>query len=239
MKLGQARLVKEWKNRSLTGDDDEEMLAHQELARSLWPIHEVFWREEAEQQIPLGLEIKGRVEVGKGSGVFLVFQIDQIAQFLQNLWIIDYKTMGKNDDRNFQAYEMDMQPTAYVYGASKILGVRVAGIIIDGLIKTKTPQFRRERFIRTDEQLKEFEDEFVEIGREIAWRHHRVANGENWKTVFYKNTRHCFHWGRACDYLQLCQRDTPVMRMMYKQRDADYMDDPKNQLPAEPITEKP
>jgi hypothetical protein len=61
---------------------------------------------------------------------------------------------------------------------------------------------------------------------EVAWRHKRVANGEDWKTVFYKNTKHCFTWGRQCDFFLLCQRDSPVMRMQYRQRDQDYMDDP-------------
>jgi len=135
--------------------------------------------------------------------------------------------MGKNDDREFAKYAMDVQVTAYVYGVSKVLGTRVAGVIIDGLIKTKVPQFRRESFLRSDSELAEFEAEFVEMCQEIAWRMKRVQNGEDWKTVFYKNTSSCYHWGRACSMLPLCQRDTPVMRMMYNKRTPDYMDDPK------------
>jgi hypothetical protein len=158
--------------------------------------------------------------------VFLVFQLDKLVSFLNNLWVVDYKTMGKNDDREFQKFEIDIQPTAYIYGASKVLKQRVAGIIIDGLIKTKTPQYRREQYLRTDAELAEFEREFPEIMREVAWRHKRVLNGEDWKTVFYKNTKHCFTWGRQCDFFLLCQRDSPVMRMQYKQRDPDYMDNP-------------
>src|SRR5690606_31706764 len=100
-------------------------------------------------------------------------------------------------------------------------------VVIDGLIKTKIPQFRREQYLRTDAELLEFEKEFVEVCTEMAWRHQRVANGEDWKVVFYKNTKHCFGWYRPCQFYELCTHDTPMQRMAFKRRDPDYMDDPK------------
>jgi hypothetical protein len=226
MQAGKIRLFRDIP-KSITPFDDEEKMDMRELAERLWPGYDAHWRMFSDEAfIPLGQEVKGRVEVGTGTGVFLVFQLDKLVSFLNNLWVVDYKTMGKNDDREFQKFEIDMQPTAYIYGASKVLKQRVAGIIIDGLIKTKTPQYRREQYLRTDAELEEFEREFPEIMHEVAWRHKRVANGEDWKTVFYKNTKHCFTWGRQCDFFLLCQRDSPVMRMQYRQRDQDYMDDP-------------
>lgn len=216
-------------NKSLIGLDDMPVLEdYILLLRNLAPGYEKHWGDESEQFIPLGNEIKGRVAVGPPEAkVFLVFKTDKIVHYQNDLWLIDHKTMGKNDDREFNKYEMDVQPTAYIYGVSKVLGKRVAGIIIDGLIKTKVPQYRREHFLRSDAQLREFELEFVELCHEIAWRLQRVKNGEDWKTVFYKNTGSCFNYGRACRYLPLCKRDTPVMRMNFRKRAADYMDDPK------------
>ena len=224
--LAEARLLRDLP-KALLPDDLEEQERHRELLRTLMPAYVAYWQDDA-QFIPLGQEVKGRVEVGNGSGVFLVFTLDRIGFFLDQLWIKDYKTMSKNDDRNFERFEMDLQPTAYVYGASKVLKKRVAGIIIDGLIKTKTPQFRREMYLRTDAELLEFENEFVEVCSEIAWRHVRVQNGEDWKTVFWKNESSCMHqYGSKCPFLTLCQRDSIGTRALYKPRDVDYMDRPE------------
>jgi len=224
IKMGQQRLLERFPT-PLFPEDEDLLLQHREMALNLWPAYEAHWSHDDEQFIPLGQEIKGRVEVGSGSNVFLVFQLDRLVSWVNAFWLWDYKTMAKNDDRTFQKFELDIQPTAYVYGASKVLGQRVAGIVIDGLIKTKTPQFRREHYLRTDAELVEFEQEFVEIMQEIAWRHVRVQNGEPWKTVFFKNTDHCFRYYR-CPFQQLCANDTPIARMAYRQRDVDYMDDP-------------
>lgn len=225
MKIGLERLVQNFP-KAMFPEDVEELERHKELARNLWPAYEAYWSEE-EDFLPLGQEVAGEVEVGSGSGVKLVFRLDRIVSWLGQFWIWDYKTMGKNDDRTFRQFEMDLQPTAYIYGASKVLKTRVAGVVIDGLIKTKIPQFRREQYLRTDSELLEFEKEFVEVCTEMAWRHQRVANGEDWKVVFYKNTKHCFGWYRPCQFYELCTHDTPMQRMAFKRRDPDYMDDPK------------
>lgn len=227
VKVAIASIDKETEGK-LLGEDVGFYEQYIEMLKTMMPAYERHWGDDSHAFIPLGQEIKGRVPVGDPSQrVFLVFKTDKIINYLNTLWLIDHKTMGKNDDREFLKYEMDVQVTAYVYGVSKVLGTRVAGVIIDGLIKTKIPQFRRESFLRSDAELAEFELEFVEMCQEIAWRMKRVRNGENWKTVFYKNTGSCFHWGRACSMRPLCIRDTPVMRMSYNTRTPDYMDDPK------------
>jgi hypothetical protein len=227
LKMAERRMLQNFP-KAITPDEEIEREEMRENLRNLLPAYVAYWGEDEEREIPIGQEVKGVVEVGEGTGVKLVFQLDKLVSYLGSIWIRDYKTMRKNDDRDFQKFEVDIQPTAYVYGASKVLKTRVAGIIIDGLIKTKVPQFRRESFMRTDEELQEFENEFPEIMHEIAWRHARVNNGENWKTVFYKNTQHCLHWGRKCDFWSLCHdKDSPIARMAYNQRTPDYMDAPK------------
>ena len=231
LKLAEARLVRDFKP-AMFQEELEEREQYKELLRNLVPAYMAYWSDDID--VPIGNEIKGRVEVGEGTGVYIVFQVDQIVSAHGQFWIKDYKTMSKNDDRGFQPYEIDIQPTAYVYAVSKMMygwkphsaKPRIAGTIIDGLIKTKVPQFRRETFLRTDDDLAEFEREWVEVCREIAMRHARVQAGEPWKLVFYRNTQHCFKWGRACDFFQLCTKDSPMMRMAYKHRVADYMDDP-------------
>lgn len=213
-------------------EEVEEREGFKELYRRMMPAYESYWSGQSEELIPFGLEVAGRVEVGTGTNCFIVFRLDELATQIGALWLVDHKTMGKNDDRDFQKYENSLQMIAYVYAASKLLGQRVVGVIIDGLIKTKTPQFRRESFMYSDEQLEEFEQYFPEICKEIAWRHQRVQNGEDWKIVFWPNTKQCRQYGN-CSFLELCMSDSLGMRGLYKQRDPDYMDDPKLLKPKE------
>jgi hypothetical protein len=177
--------------------------------------------------IPIAQETKGEVEVGEGTNIILVFRTDKLATWNQRLWIVDHKTAGKLDLRDLSKYEMAMQFSAYSYAITKFLKQRVAGVIIDVLVKTKIPQYVRDLKTRSDEELGEFEREFVEIGKEIAWRKARVSAGEDAKTVFYKNTNECFRYG-TCVYRELCLEDNPTRRALYRQRDADYVDIPAN-----------
>lgn len=174
--------------------------------------------------VPLGIECEGRVEIGEGTGVFLVFRTDRLCNWMGRLWILDHKTAAKLDMRDVMKYEMDLQFTAYVYGASKILGQRVAGVIVDVVTKAQNMKFHQEPYVRSDNDLLEFEAEFVEMAREIAWRRARVKAGEDPKTVWYKNTKECFRYG-TCSYRDLCLEDTPTKRALFMRRDPDYVDD--------------
>lgn len=186
---------------------------------------------------PLGTEMELDVEVGEDSHIRLVGKIDNLVNFMNGLWLVDYKTMNKLDMREFMKYELDVQLTAYIYGGTKQLSMQsmskggkpivIRGAIIDGIVKTQVPQFHREMFVRTIDDLRDFEQEFVEKAREIAIKHRRVQNGENWKTVFPKNTNHCPAYG-GCAFRDLCVRDNETRRMDFTPRPPDYVDE-KNQ----------
>jgi hypothetical protein len=181
--------------------------------------------EGVDDWVVLKPEVQGRVEVGEGTGCFLIFRTDAIVTWRQRLFLLEHKTMAQNRMDNFLKYQLDYQITAYIYAITKLLGVRVAGVILNALIKTTVPQFKRDMFTRTDADLVEWEFETVEQIREIMWRKKRVANGENPKMVWYKNTSECFRYGQ-CPYRQLCLHDTEVTRKSYAKRPTDYVDDP-------------
>jgi hypothetical protein len=181
--------------------------------------------EGVDDWVVLKPEVQGRVEVGEGTGCFLIFRTDAIVTWRQRLFLLEHKTMAQNRMDNFLKYQLDYQITAYIYAITKLLNVRVAGVILNALIKTTVPQFKRDMFTRTDADLVEWELETIEQIREIMWRKRRVANGENPKMVFYKNTSECFRYGQ-CPYRQLCLHDTEVARKSYAKRPTDYVDDP-------------
>jgi hypothetical protein len=237
-------LKKRFPTRRLPGDAEleQEIVAETERMLTAYVQH---WGPRG-LWAPLGVEVAGQVTVGTVLArsqvdgeqtryqVELVFKLDNLALWLNNLWLVDYKTASRNDPRDMQKYAMDLQFTAYVYGATQVLQRRVAGIIADFLIKTKVPQFTRERFIRTDEELVEFQHEFCEWGLAIDSLRERVAAGEDAKHLFRKNTKECFRYG-TCPFRELCLHDNPETRDAYDARTPDYVDDPKQLEAPDPV----
>jgi hypothetical protein len=197
---------------------------------------------------PLNQEIECLVEVGPpGSNTWLRMRADNLSIAKGGLYVVDYKTAGRLDPRDLLKYELDVQITSYVYGLSKFLTeqarsadplaepIFIRGAIIDVLVKTTIPQFARELFTRTDEELAEFEAEWVEVLSEIRTRLDRVAAGEDWKIVFYRNTDNCFRYG-TCPMRDVCLKDTPVRRALYDKREPDYVDTAQVELTAKHAT---
>lgn len=176
------------------------------------------------------------------SGVWLRGRADNLAVVPGvGLYDVDYKTAGRMDPRDMMKYELDMQLTFYIYAITKQLTmdavrqgkspIMLKGAIIDLLVKTKVPQYARQLFTRSNAELSEFELEIVEYGGEIRQRYTRVAGGEDWKIVFGKNTQHCFQYG-VCPMREVCLKDTPVRRQLYKTKGMDYVDEAQQQLDA-------
>lgn len=164
---------------------------------------------------------------------FLRCRIDKLVVFRNDLYIVDHKTMARLDMRDIQKYASDFQMTAYVYAASKLIGKRVRGVIVDALVKTKIPQFHREAFFRSDDQLAEWEFEFTEWCRRIldqrVMKIEREAANPNvtspGKFIFLKNDSECFKY-RSCPYYNLdFIGDTPTQRQAFIRREPDYVDD--------------
>jgi hypothetical protein len=218
-----AKFRSELPARRLPGEDVI-IAGHEATIQRLIPAYVEHWGDDL-AYTPLGIEAAGRVEVGKDSGIFLVFRIDKLVSWNKQTWILDHKTAGRLDMRDMMKYEMDLQMSAYVYGTSVVLNRPVAGIIVDLLVKTQTPQFHRELFTRSQGALAEFEREFVEIVENITGCTTRVYDrGEDPMTVFYKNTKHCIQYG-TCPYRGLCLSDTSAQRSLMQPRPPDYVDD--------------
>lgn len=151
---------------AIPGTEDLEEKSEQkesvDTVQKMIPAYHAHWGELGQLWKPLGQELAFCVEVGVGTGVYLVGRVDNLAIFARGLWIIDYKTMKAMKMQEFLKYQIDIQLTAYLYGGSKQLAldaaregkkpVTISGAIIDGLIKTSTPQFHREFYTRTNEE---------------------------------------------------------------------------------------
>lgn len=234
--------------------DQAEILEGQKTIQKLLPAYYRHWGALGQVWKPLGLELSFCVEVGEGTNVWLVGTIDNLVTLNNSLWLVDYKTMGKLDMREFLKYEIDIQLTAYIYGGTKQLSIDakklgkppviIRGAIIDGMVKTLIPQFHREIYTRSIDDLREFELEFCMKAWEIAAKHALVQGDREkydayttkmwelgraggWKVVFPKNTQHCFRYG-TCSHRDLCVADTDVRRMSFRKRVPDYVDDARS-----------
>jgi hypothetical protein len=224
-----------------TAFQDKELWEAEEIVERLLPAYYEHWKEAGELWVPLNQEIEFTVEVGENSNVFLKGRADNLSTAKGGLYLVDYKTAGRMDPRDLLKYEMDIQLSAYIYGLTKWLTeesirkggepVFIRGGIIDLLVKTKVPQFAREMFTRSLDELAEFELEWIEVGRDLRHRLQRVAAGEDWKIVFHKNTNECFSYG-TCPYRDVCLKDTPTRRALYNKRETDYVDEGLNALIA-------
>lgn len=232
----------------LMGDEEQLQEGLATLGRML-PAYYNHYSKLGQVWKPLGQELSFCVEVGEGTNVFLVGTLDNLVTLNNSLWLVDYKTMGKLDMREFMKYEIDIQLTAYIYGGTKQLSLQarsegkppvvIRGAIIDGMVKTQVPQFHREIYTRSVDDLREFELEFCMKAWEIASKHAIVAGDRvaynlfrdkmydlgstDWKVAFPKNTQQCFKYG-VCSHRDLCVKDTPTRRLSYRKRTPDYVD---------------
>jgi len=219
--------------------EDKSLVEADDIVTRVLPAYYEHWKDSGQLWAPLDYEVQFLVEVGTATNVFLRGRLDNLSTMNGGLYIVDYKTSGKMDPRELLKYELDVQLTAYMYGVSKQLTqdslaeggepVTVQGAIIDLLVKTQVPQFAREGFTRSEEEMREFEAEFIEYGRRIRSQLERVEAGENWKLVFPRNTENCFKYG-TCAFRDLCLKDSPVRRAAYNARVPDYVDTAQQEL---------
>lgn len=246
-----AFLSKRWAGVPKLMGDQEEIDEDVSLVGRMLPAYYKHYAALGQVWKPLGQEIAFKVEVGEGTGVYLVGRLDNLVTFMGGLWMVDYKTMARLDQRDFIKYEIDIQVTAYIYGGTKQMSldsmskggkpVIIKGAIIDGMIKTKEPQFHRDLFTRTPEDLRNFEIEFTYKAWEISAKHAAVkgdkatyfaycqkmwdaAQEHGWKAVFPKNTNNCFRYG-TCSYRDICVKDNPTRRLAFNKKTLDYVDE--------------
>lgn len=133
---------------------------------------------------------------------------DAIIQWNKLLWLLEHKTNGLTGEpfnKWLMSWDLELQPTGYIYGIWKSIGLRPHGFILNVIQKPRknaadpfNVQFQREPFLKSDEQLEEFEREFIQIANDLedATIHDH----------FYRNTKSCFDYMRICDYYHVCKR---------------------------------
>lgn len=155
---------------------------------------------------------------------YLTGVTDAVIMWDQMVWLLEHKTTAYMSDDYFLQWVLDHQPTGYIYGIWKAIGLRPHGFILN-VIK-KPPKnardqfafgFSREPFLKTDEDLQDFEREMIILANDYE----RVAAGNLWR----KNPKSCRSYNRTCYFHDLCKRFGVVEPGEFDQRDQDYVEE--------------
>ncbi len=148
---------------------------------------------------------------------------DAVIKWNKLIWLLETKTTAITGDIFYKRWFLDFQPTAYIYGIWKSTNLRPHGFILN-IVKKPNKRahdqfafcFEREPYLRSDEDLAEFESEITMIAEdyEDAMRMKRV----------YKNPSSCIAYNRTCYYWDMCKRHHVPGDGEFRKREKDYVD---------------
>jgi hypothetical protein len=161
---------------------------------------------------------------------------DGLNSWKGKMWIIERKTSALTQEIFWTQWQLASQPTGYIYGCWKATGIRPNGFILEKVQKPRKNaadpfhvSIEREPFLRSDDDLREFERDISQI----ATDYERAGVEDAW----YKNTASCTSWNRKCDFHDLCKRNQSQIPGEFRQRDKDYVELEYYKLLGLPIPE--
>lgn len=139
------------------------------------------------------------------NGVELVGHLDRLAEYADNLYVMDQKTTGTTlSQRFFDQFTPDTQMSLYTFSGQAVFGVPVKGVIIDAAqIAVGFTRYERGMTFRTQGQLNEWYDDTMAV---IQRTQHNTR--ENY---FPMNPSACGNYG-GCQFRAVCGRDPGVRK---------------------------
>lgn len=146
----------------------------------------------------------------------LVGQTDAVVNWNRVIWLLEHKTDSTTGSGFWNQWELDLQPTLYIYGIWKSMGILPKGVIINRISKPSEAQvsnwnskrksgsdpkgvgdyikYERQVFTRTTEDLLRAERCMIDLCNE--WES-RILRGD-FRPVLQRTV--CNEWGRKCDF---------------------------------------
>lgn len=228
------------------------------VATAMITAYARIWRDEPFEVVALEKRFQGPIrnpETGAESRTFfLAGRVDGIVRQDGDLWIPEHKTTSVLDSGYLEKLWTDFQIILYRKYVQEMLGVHVAGVIYNILVKPQIRQYEPGKV----RQVAETDEEFG--ARLLEWclqpgKFHREAllvdagqtrqiEAELWeltqsyldarrRNAWYMNTDHCFVYNRACPYFRLCRSgDNPTIRENYYR-----VEPPHEELRDDPVEE--
>ena len=142
-------------------------------------------------------------------------RLDGLAEWDNQLYVIEHKTTIQLGPSYFKQFEMSMQIDGYIYATEQITGKRCAGVIINAMQpKTKTKKmedhYARDPITRTEFERKEFLREIPLLIKDIL---EKEKSG-----IFTRTKRSCFSYNYQCPFWDLCKygEDDRILKRDFK-----------------------
>lgn len=173
----------------------------------------------------------------------LTGKTDAIVVWNGNIWLLEHKTTAISGQQFWAQWMLDIQPTAYIYGIQKALGIRPRGFVLNALVKPSESQvssynarrkngpnkniadyikYEREAFLRTEEDLARVEQTIIAVADD--WEA-AILKGLNRGFYMSPVPGACVAYNRLCDFHAACSAhdDANTLEALGK-RDLDYVD---------------
>lgn len=169
---------------------------------------------------------------------------DAIVIWNGNIWLLEHKTTAISGQQFWSQWQLDIQPTGYIYGIWKALKVRPRGFVLNALVKPSEGQvaswnksrkygenkaiadyikYEREPFLRTEEDLQRVEHQLIGVCNDIE---SSIIKG--YEQGFYMSPvpGACVAYNRLCDFHAACSaHDSDSSLESLSRRDPDYVDE--------------
>ncbi len=152
---------------------------------------------------------------------FTIGKADLLVSWKNDLWFVEHKTAKQAGATYMQAFSRAHQTVGYVTQASKALNLKVRGVIINVLKKTKVSDYTRDIFVYSEATKARWA-----LDTRLVCNAIRQYTGEN---QWPQYTEACYRFGK-CAYNPLCELNQPdmstgqILPMGYINRIVDYGD---------------
>ena len=145
-------------------------------------------------ELPMELELPNFI---------LVARIDSLARPKSGLlWRVEHKTAAKADSAYLGGLKAGLQGSIYDFIVEELLKEKLSGTIYNLLIKTQTPDYKRSYTMINRKAIERALQTLEGVARDINL-------GD-----FYPSSK-CHTFNRTCDYLTLCEHDSPSTRKAF------------------------
>lgn len=166
----------------------------------------------------LAPEIEGSYALGEHQ---FYFRADGAVGIKGRPWLLETKTASQLGPTYFKQFTLDGQIVSYMHGMAETTGLEPVGAVINVIRKSKAHppkvEFDRDFVTHSKAYIMRFMESVEHQADTIQ------AHGED-KEEWPMHTGYCVHYGRACEYLELCRNDTPDKRKRFHRREPDYVD---------------
>jgi hypothetical protein len=180
----------------------------------------------------------------------LTGKTDAIVYWNGNIWLLEHKTTALSGQQFWSQWQLDIQPTAYIYGIWRSGLPRPRGFVLNALIKPSEGQVAGWNNRRKDPSTAKNISDYIKYEREAFFRSEEdltrveqtiIAVADDWESSILKGYQKgfymspvpgaCVAYNRLCDFHGAClSHDSEDALAAVGKRERDYVDEARTKL---------